>query len=117
MNRILSLALNGQFAITCEKVQSTIRAWRVAFAVVHVGVAHRSACLVQRYEKRVRALARLVNGVSRFLVQEQDRAVSDVDVDVANGGAQGCICTGGGVDDCVGPPVTPDNGASAREDA
>lgn len=46
-NGVLSLALNVQFAIAREEVQCAIRSRGVAFAVVNVGVAQRSACLIQ----------------------------------------------------------------------
>lgn len=67
-DRILSRAFDIQFATTCGEGQSTVRSRRVAFAVVNVGIAPRGPCRIQRYEKRVRSLTRLVDSVGRFLV-------------------------------------------------
>ena len=36
-------------------------------------------------------------------MQQQDRAIPDVDVDVANGSTQSCVSSRSGVDDCVCP--------------
>ena len=46
-NGVLSPALNVQFAIAREEVQGAVRSRGVAFAVVNVSVAPRSACLIQ----------------------------------------------------------------------
>ena len=109
VNPILALAFNHQSAFSGGKIQDAVRAGRVTFSVVNVGVAQRRTRRVQRNEKRVRSLARLIDRVGRFLVQKQDGTVPDVGADVTNGSARCCNCTGIGVDDRMGPQITPDD--------
>ena len=115
VNPILPLAFNHQTALAGREIQDAVRAGRVTVSVVHVGVPQRCTRRVQRHEKRVRSLARLINRVGRFLVQKQDGTVPDVDVDVTNRCTQSGICTGIGLDDRMGPPITPNDRTSAGE--
>jgi len=50
-------------------------------------------------------------------VEEKSRAVTDVDIDVAQRSSEGGICACIRVHDAMSIPISPDHGASTRENA
>ena len=95
------------------------RVWggRHRLPVVYVSRPERVSIGRLRDEKGVWALARLRDRVRRLRVQEDGRAVTDVDVDVPERGGERGVGRDGSVDDLVGVPVAPDDAALSREDA
>lgn len=101
----------------CREGKGPTRAGRAADSIVDIGRSMSDALSSLRHEKRVRALACLLDCVCRRGVQENGCTVADVHVDVPQRRGEGARRSRCGVYDIMGIPITPDDASSAGEDA